>query len=66
MNGLMTYSLDKNIVEVVVKELMIDDQDNLDGDIAMCSFELVKDEPGDVQSYTFSVKTRHSSTMCWK
>ncbi len=34
MNGQRFYSIDKDIVEVVVKELLIDSQEKLIGDIS--------------------------------
>lgn len=58
VNSLTTYSLEKNIVEVVVKEFLINDHQNLDGDIAMRAFKPVKDETGDVESYTVSVENK--------
>lgn len=55
---LETYSLHKKIVEVVVKELFIEDQDKVDSHIAMHAFKPVKNETGDVESYSVSMKNK--------
>ncbi len=54
------YSIGKDIIEVVVKELLIDDQEKLDGNIAMRAFKAkaVKDDSGEVISYTVAVKKK--------
>ncbi len=58
MNGQRFCSIDKDIVEVVVKELLIDNQEKLDGDIAMRAFKAIKDDSGEVLSYTVAVNKK--------
>ncbi len=52
------YSINKDIIEVVVKKVLIEDQEKLDGDIAMPAFKAVKDDSGEVLSYTVAVKKK--------
>ncbi len=66
MNGQCSYSIDKDIVEVVVKELLIANETKLDGNIAMLVFKAVKDDSGEVLSYTVAVKkVQFNLTMCF-
>ncbi len=58
VNGQHFYSIDEDIVEVVAKELLMDNQDKLDGDITMRAFKTVKDDSGKVLSYTVAVKKK--------
>lgn len=58
MNGATNYSLDKSIFEIVLKEMFIEDQEKIYGNIAIRAFKSVKDDAGDVVSYTVNVKNK--------
>lgn len=58
MQGTTTFSLNKDVVEVAVKELLVDGQEKLDGDLAMRAFVPVKDDAGNVLSYTVTIKRK--------
>ena len=66
VKGNLTYSIDKNIVEVIIRDMLFEQAAGsaddavgdtpLPGDIAMRAFHEVKNEAGEVESYTVTIK----------
>lgn len=62
VEGKLSYSIDKDIVEVVIKDMLFDDDDGDDDssarDNAIKAFKPVKNEAGEVISYTVTVQKK--------
>lgn len=58
VNGALSYSIDKDIVEVVIRDMLFDENELIAGDIAMKAFKPVTNEAGEVLSYTIHIKNK--------
>lgn len=56
VNGAVNYSIDKVIVEDIVRDLLFEEDEVIAGDIAMRAFTKVTDANGEVLSYTVHIK----------